>query len=591
MLHLNPKTTDKQQINSESKEEKKEIKSGDAIIRGQGVSFEGQDLTGKNFKGHNFTKANLKSVQIGDTAWFFSNQPDMTYAMLHQADLSSAKARKANLEEAKLTEALIVNADFYSANLKSTRFSRATLNKVKLDYAKLQNADLSQATITETSFYGANLSNSNLRYSTIQNCVFDKCDLSNALLDHSTITNSDLSLCSSLLNVNLSAVPISFENRKTFPNLNGAILIGKNMKGIKPCEAKFTGTNFTNCNFDEAIITGSMLERVIFKGASFQNVKFIRQINHETYYVYETKLKMVHDYDWRGKHVIRHKYVDERVAKTRSVYVPNKLSQVSFEGANFKGAKIAGTKFIKVNFNSANMSALNLSFVIFCNLDDNNVRFDQCTFKRTNLKDAILSGQDLKECDFEGADLSFSLIKGAKLDHANLKNANLKYINCEYPRSCCGKFASIIVYGAYQFSLKDANLTNADMRNANLEGALLAGANMEGVDLRGANLKNADLTGANLTNAIRDDATVLENAKLTQATVKWLFKPLSLTPWVVSKYRLSTYLDTKSTAILSSCSSSFYRHSQQILSESKERKERKSENTQTIDRENSCVIL
>ena len=62
-------------------------------------------------------------------------------------------------------------------------------------------------------------------------------------------------------------------------------------------------------------------------------------------------------------------------------------------------------------------------------------------------------------------------------------------------------------------SLRDANLTGADLRganlsNANLSSADLEGANLSNANLEWANLRDANLNNANLSGAVWNDETV-----------------------------------------------------------------------------------
>jgi hypothetical protein len=100
----------------------------------------------------------------------------------------------------------------------------------------------------------------------------------------------------------------------------------------------------------------------------------------------------------------------------------------------------------------------------------------------------------LRDADLSGADLRGAALGGADLSGANLRDADLSDAN-----------------------LRDADLSYANLRGANLNCAWLSGANLEGADLRGAylasailinaanlnyaNLRDADLSYANLRDA------------------------------------------------------------------------------------------
>ena len=67
--------------------------------------------------------------------------------------------------------------------------------------------------------------------------------------------------------------------------------------------------------------------------------------------------------------------------------------------------------------------------------------------------------------------------------------------------------------------LSGANLEKADLRGADLRGADLQGANFEEAVLRGANLQGADLRGANLFKANLEDAN-LQGADLEDVNLR-----------------------------------------------------------------------
>ena len=84
---------------------------------------------------------------------------------------------------------------------------------------------------------------------------------------------------------------------------------------------------------------------------------------------------------------------------------------------------------------------------------------------RANLRDADLSGADLR---------------GANLRNADLRNADLRCANLS------------------DADLRDADLRCANLRNADLRNADLRCANLRNADLRNADLRNADLRGASI---------------------------------------------------------------------------------------------
>jgi len=95
--------------------------------------------------------------------------------------------------------------------------------------------------------------------------------------------------------------------------------------------------------------------------------------------------------------------------------------------------------------------------------------------READLREADLRGADLPEADLQGANLLGASLQGADLRGASLQGADL--------------------LGA---DLRGASLLGADLREADLRGASLQGADLRGASLQGANLLGADLLGADL---------------------------------------------------------------------------------------------
>ena len=121
------------------------------------------------------------------------------------------------------------------------------------------------------------------------------------------------------------------------------------------------------------------------------------------------------------------------------------------------------------------------------------------------LRSANLRDADLSDADLRGANLRGADLSAADLRSADLSDANLSAADL---RSA---------------DLSDANLSDADLHGANLRSADLHGANLRCADLSDANLsdanlRSADLSDANLSDADLSDAN-LRGANLSELTV------------------------------------------------------------------------
>ena len=104
------------------------------------------------------------------------------------------------------------------------------------------------------------------------------------------------------------------------------------------------------------------------------------------------------------------------------------------------------------------------------------------TKEKAYLREANLSGANLREACLRVANLERTDLRGADLNGANLRVADLERAN-----------------------LGGTDLRGADLERANLRGANLERTDLRGADLNGANLERADLReacliGANLEN-------------------------------------------------------------------------------------------
>ncbi|MCZ8108859.1 MAG: pentapeptide repeat-containing protein [Burkholderiales bacterium] len=106
-------------------------------------------------------------------------------------------------------------------------------------------------------------------------------------------------------------------------------------------------------------------------------------------------------------------------------------------------------------------------------------------------------------CDFNGIslkdlNLSSANLEGANLSQADLERTNLQGANLKGTNLQGADLGKTLLAGA---DLSGANLLGADLEKANLQGANLTNANLQKADLEKANLTNARLDGANLQDA------------------------------------------------------------------------------------------
>jgi hypothetical protein len=104
------------------------------------------------------------------------------------------------------------------------------------------------------------------------------------------------------------------------------------------------------------------------------------------------------------------------------------------------------------------------------------------------------AGASLREADLSGAEMGWAALAGADLSGADLSRARLARAD----------LSGTLLAGA---SLAAADLTGAVLRDADLRDADLTGAYLAAVDLTGADLRRAVLDGASVIGAVWDGTT------------------------------------------------------------------------------------
>ena len=126
------------------------------------------------------------------------------------------------------------------------------------------------------------------------------------------------------------------------------------------------------------------------------------------------------------------------------------------------------------------------------------------------LRDADLTGADLRRACLEGADLDNTNLTGADLTRANLDNTNLTGADLRRAdlSSACLEAAN----------LRDADLRGASLLNADLSATELYGTDLRDADLYGAILYVADLLGAKVSNEQLKGVLSLKEATMPDGT-------------------------------------------------------------------------
>jgi uncharacterized protein YjbI with pentapeptide repeats len=122
----------------------------------------------------------------------------------------------------------------------------------------------------------------------------------------------------------------------------------------------------------------------------------------------------------------------------------------------------------------------------------------------------------LKNADLSDANLSYASLGGANLYNVNLNGANLYRADL---RGVNLRKSYLYNSSLCEADLSGSNLSEADLKGANLSGANLGGANLSGADLRRANLHIVDLRKAIVTTEQLAKAKSLKGAIMPDGSI------------------------------------------------------------------------
>jgi uncharacterized protein YjbI with pentapeptide repeats len=333
--------------------------------------------------------------------------------------------------------------------------------------------------------------------------------------------------------------------------------------------ANLSGTDLTGANLSYANLSGADLRRTNFSNANLDGANLNSVHIRDAVYTEQTKFPEDFNLDDRKMFLI------SPGAKLSNADLSGiHLSDSSINDADFSNADLSGAILKDVNLSGANLSNANLSGANFSGANLRGANLSNANLRDADFTDTDLGGNaNLKGANLKNANLKGTNFIGSKLNVTNLSGANLKATNLD-AADCSGaiytnktKFPKNFVAADQQMYLVDSNtilkdadlsnrdlrgvnlsnaslesanfsntdLTNVDLSNANLKSANFQGANLSGVNLGETNLKNADFSGANLENANLKNAN-LKGANLID-TKNLTKKQIELAKnWQIAKY-------------------------------------------------------
>ena len=241
-------------------------------------------------------------------------------------------------------------------------------------------------------------------------------------------------------------------------NLQGAILIGVDMRNAKLCGTNLSGANLSSADLQRSDLFSANLEGVNLTNANLQGADLT-----------SAKLKGA------NLHLANLKNTSG-LSSSDSLHGAS-LPFADLEGLNLSPAFLTNTVLTNAILKKADLRGANL--------------------KNTNLINAVLQGANLSSAELQRSDLFSAKLQGANLANANLQGANLS-----------------------SAQLQEANLSSAKLQGSDLLSANLQGANLTNANLQGANLTNANLQGANLINANLQGAIFIDTPLDTKFVYK-----------------------------------------------------------------------
>jgi uncharacterized protein YjbI with pentapeptide repeats len=277
----------------------------------RGVDLRGADLTGAQLAGANLRGAKLAEANLHGAVLFEAilEDADLSSTDLTLANLTGARAARVNLSGARLDKTFLDKADLAGADLRratgdGTLFQTASLPGAKLGAARFDQGYFQGATLDGADFVGATLSRCLIYGSSLKGA-----DFSRAVLIKTSFIDSDLEAarfveargeCAVFLRTPMSGADFSYailpashftEARGTQvkffaanlrearfyrasldradlgmaklfgADFNKAVLTGARFTGANLYDAKFLGASGAGCDFTDANLKRSTLEK------------------------------------------------------------------------------------------------------------------------------------------------------------------------------------------------------------------------------------------------------------------------------------------------------------------------------------------
>jgi uncharacterized protein YjbI with pentapeptide repeats len=393
---------------------------------------------------------------------------------LSEAELVGAFLCESTFAHAKMTRANLFGADLTGCDMSDTDLSKADMRGAQLKRANLERANLTSADIRD-GFIIVRDKEGNFSYhnnqpqgAVLTDAKFAHADLTQARMSRVFGPRTDLTGCimrgtilrqADLSNSDLSGVVLTGADL-TNANLSNCILHGATLAGALLDNTNLDGADLTASNFGTHDLARADTSKAVLPVSIDKLEKSVQQIfiDHLEWLKTEGRSGLQADF--------------ERVNLADLDAPGVNLSAGRLALSILRNAKLAGGYFQVADFSSAFMAGCDLS---------------SAQLQGAKLDKATLTGAQLRDADFAPmpVDTLNQRVWNTKMKEANLSGADLRGANLA------------------KADLTGSILRRADLRDANLADAVLLDCDFSGADLRGAVLTGADTRGtAGLDDAI-----------------------------------------------------------------------------------------
>ena len=188
------------------------------------------------------------------------------------------------------------------------------------------------------------------------------------------------------------------------------------------------------------------------------------------------------------------------------------LPKQDWEGVDLRRSELREAILPGLNLRWANMEGADLKQVQMAEADLAWAQVKGANLSGAQMEGAVFSGAQMQMADLRGAKMEAAVLMWTQLGKADLRGAHLRDANLWWAQLMGANLTKAQMQGA---ALEKARMENANLSRANLNGADLTGAQLTGADLSFAQLQEADFTGAKMEGAD------LFGARLTGSILMW----------------------------------------------------------------------